>query len=67
MTALSRGETNEIEYLLTLALCLPRPDDHARNGLDARGEHTTLDTHVLHIPFRRDRLTEWDCGRNGGL
>jgi hypothetical protein len=64
MTAVSREETNEFEYLLTLVVRLPRLDDCARK-LDPRGEHTTLDLHVLPIiPFRRDRLSK-RFGRNG--
>jgi len=51
--------------LLTLIVRLPRLDDRASDGLAARGEHTTLDIHVLPFPFRRDRLAERDCGRNG--
>ena len=52
--------------LLTLVVRLPRLDDRARNGLAARGEHTTLDIHVLPFPFRRDRLSKRDCGRKTG-
>ena len=43
----------------------PSPTFCARDGLAARGEDTTLDIHVLHIPFQRDRLSERDRGRNG--
>jgi hypothetical protein len=36
MTAVSREETDKIEYLLTLVVCLPRSDDRGRNRLDPR-------------------------------
>ena len=49
--------------LLTLVVRLPRLDDW--NSLPARGENTTLDIYVLPFPFRRDRLSEGGCGRNG--
>ena len=52
------------KMLLTLVVRLPRLDDGARNGLAARGEHAALDIHVLSFPFRRDRLSERDCGRD---
>jgi hypothetical protein len=50
--------------MLTLVIRLPRLDDRARNGLAARSEHATFDIHVLALPFRRDRLSERDCGRD---
>jgi hypothetical protein len=36
--------------LLTLVVRLPRPDDHTRIGLAARGKHTTLDIRALPLP-----------------
>jgi hypothetical protein len=41
---------------LTLAVCLPRLDDGARNGFPASGEHAPLNEHMLAYPLRRDRL-----------
>ena len=37
--------------LLTLVVRLPRLNDSALDGLATRGEHTTLDIHVLPLPF----------------
>jgi len=51
--------------LLTIVIRLPRLDDRALDGLAARGEHTTLDIHVVPFPFQCDRLAKRDCGRNG--
>jgi len=48
----------------TLLTLVPRLDDRAQNGLAARGEHTSIEIHVFHFPFRRDRLSEGDCGRD---
>ena len=50
--------------LLTLVIRLPRPDDCTRNGRDAQCGHTIPSIRVLYIPFRRDRLSEQDCGRH---
>ena len=36
MMAVSKEETKEIEFLLTFVVCLPCPDERARNGLDPR-------------------------------
>ena len=49
---------------LTLAVCLPRLNDGARNGLPTSGEHAPLNEHMLAYSLRRDRLAEQDCRLN---
>ena len=64
ISVVSRKGTDEIESCSPLVVRPLPPDDGMGTTLEVSTRTSSL--MALHIPFRRDRLSERGCGCNGG-